>query len=248
MFDHVTIRVADRAASERFYKTVFTPLGIETSYRTNAFTEWQDFSLTESDADHAVTRGLHIGFAAPSIEQVDDFWESGTGAGYADDGAPGPRTQYRRDYYGAFLRDPDGNSMEAVHHGDLRRGGIIDHLWLRVADVAAARAFYLAIAPFAGYSIGRDDPDRVSFVAPGGGSFTLVSGPSPSANVHLAFGTTSDDDVRGFHAAGTAAEAGGRSGGEPGERPQYHPGYFAAYVLDPDGNNIEVVNHHRDAG
>jgi catechol 2,3-dioxygenase-like lactoylglutathione lyase family enzyme len=52
-----------------------------------------------------------------------------------------------------------------------------------------------------------------------------------------------DDAVRRFH--GDAIAAGYRSNGEPGERPRYHAGYYAAYVLDPDGNNIEVVNHHR---
>ena len=53
-----------------------------------------------------------------------------------------------------------------------------------------------------------------------------------------------DADVQRFHAVAT--EAGYRSNGPPGERPRYHRGYYAAYVLDPDGNNIEVVNHHRD--
>jgi hypothetical protein len=53
---------------------------------------------------------------------VDEFWRVGTAAGYRDDGVPGPRPQYRADYYGAFLLDPDGNSIEAVHHGALRRG------------------------------------------------------------------------------------------------------------------------------
>jgi catechol 2,3-dioxygenase-like lactoylglutathione lyase family enzyme len=53
-----------------------------------------------------------------------------------------------------------------------------------------------------------------------------------------------EDAVRRFHADATTA--GYRSHGQPGERPQYHPGYYAAYVLDPDGNNIEVVDHHRD--
>ncbi len=51
-----------------------------------------------------------------------------------------------------------------------------------------------------------------------------------------------DDGVRRFYEDSVAA--GYRGNGEPGERPQYHPGYYAAYVLDPDGNNIEVVNHH----
>jgi catechol 2,3-dioxygenase-like lactoylglutathione lyase family enzyme len=59
----------------------------------------------------------------------------------------------------------------------------------------------------------------------------------------VAFPADDDELVQGFHAAAT--EAGFTSHGEPGERPRYHPGYYAAYVLDPDGNNIEVVNHHR---
>ena len=62
-------------------------------------------------------------------------------------------------------------------------------------------------------------------------------------NVHIAFPTHDDGDVRRFHEAATGA--GHRSNGPPGERTWYHPGYYAAYVLDPDGNDIEVVNHHR---
>src|SRR5437763_5281646 len=125
MFDHITIRVADGAASERFYNTVLRPLGIDETYRTGSFLEWQDFSLTAAEPDGGVTHRAHIGFVAPTREQVDEFWRAGTAAGYPDDGAPGPRPQYRGDYYGAFLLDPDGNSIEAVHHGALRRGGVI---------------------------------------------------------------------------------------------------------------------------
>src|SRR5215210_8344131 len=58
-----------------------------------------------------------IGFVAPSRPEVDEFWRVGTAAGHPDDGAPGARPQYRPDCYGAFLLDPDGNSVEAVHHG-----------------------------------------------------------------------------------------------------------------------------------
>ena len=155
--------------------------------------------------------------------------------------APGRGRQYRDDYYGGFLLDPDGNSAEAVHHGALRRGGAVDHVWIRVADVAAAKAFYAAIAPFAGLRLRHDEPDRVRFAGESG-SFSLVSG-MPTANLHMAFPATADADVDGFHRAAT--EAGYRDHGPPGERPQYHPGYYAAYVLDPDGNNVEVVNHNR---
>jgi catechol 2,3-dioxygenase-like lactoylglutathione lyase family enzyme len=241
MFDHVTIRVTDRSASERFYDTVLTPLGVDRTYRTETFSEWGDFSLTAGDDVYPPTRRLHVGFVAPSREQVDEFWQAGTEAGYADDGQPGPRPEYRDDYYGAFLLDPDGNSAEAVHHGALNRQGIVDHLWIRVADVAAARRFYEAIAPHAGLRLRRDAPDRVQF-AGSSGSFSLVPG-TPTENLHMAFPTDDDADVQRFHQAAT--DAGYRSNGPPGERPRYHPGYYAAYVLDPDGTNVEVVNHHR---
>jgi catechol 2,3-dioxygenase-like lactoylglutathione lyase family enzyme len=242
MFDHVTIRVADRGASERFYDTVLIPIGVDKTYRTGQFSEWQDFSLAGADEQQLLTRGLHVAFVAPSREQVDDFWQAGIDAGYADAGKPGERPEYRSDYYGAFLLDPDGNSAEAVHHGSLRQGGIIDHLWIRVADVAEAKRFYETIAPHAGLELRDDTPDRVQF-AGATGSFSLVAGGTASENVHMAFPTGDDADVQNFHQAAT--DAGYRDNGGPAERPRYHPGYYAAYVLDPDGNNIEVVNHHR---
>jgi catechol 2,3-dioxygenase-like lactoylglutathione lyase family enzyme len=241
MFDHVTIRVANREASERFYDTVLTELGIDRTYRTGTFSEWDDFSLTGADETTRVTRRLHIGFVAPSRDQADAFWRVGTEAGYGDDGPPGPRPEYREDYYGAFLLDPDGNSAEAVHHGALRREGVVDHLWIRVADVAAAKRFYEAIAPFAGFRLRTDTPERAQFAGTSG-SFSLVRG-EPTENLHMAFPCDDDAAIQRFHDAATSA--GYRSNGPPGERPQYHPGYYAAYVLDPDGNNVEVVNHHR---
>jgi catechol 2,3-dioxygenase-like lactoylglutathione lyase family enzyme len=241
MFDHVTIRVSDRTASERFYDTVLTPLGIDRTYQTGTFSEWQDFLLAASDEANPPTRRLHVAFVAPSREQVDDFWRAGTGAGYTDDGRPGARPEYRDDYYGAFLLDPDGNSAEAVHHGALRRGGIIDHLWIRVADIAASRRFYETIAPHTDLRVRYDEPDRVQFAGTSG-SFSLLIG-TPTENLHMAFPTDDDADVQRFHQAATDARY--RSKGPPGERPRYHRGYYAAYVLDPDGNNIEVVNHHR---
>jgi catechol 2,3-dioxygenase-like lactoylglutathione lyase family enzyme len=241
VFDHVTVRVADRPAAERFYETVLETLGLEISYRAGSFTEWRDFSLAQADDAHPVTRGLHVAFVAPSREQVDAFWRAGTEAGYADDGAPGPRPQYREEYYGAFLRDLDGNSVEAVHHDRLRREGIIDHLWVRVADLPAATAFYTTVAAAAGLHIRHADEDRTTVIGAEGGSLTLVPG-TPTENLHLAF-PGDDDAVQRFHREAVAA--GYHANGAPGERPQYHPGYYAAYVLDPDGNNVEVVDHHR---
>jgi catechol 2,3-dioxygenase-like lactoylglutathione lyase family enzyme len=242
MFDHVTIRVSDRAVSERFYATVFAPLGIEQTYADESLAEWDDFSLAAADDEHPVTRGLHAGFVAGSRALADEVWRAGTAAGYRDDGAPGPRPEYGDDYYGAFLLDPDGNSIEAVHHGALRAGGHIDHLWIRVADVAASKRFYETIAPHAGLRLARDTPGRARF-AGASGSFSVVAGETPTENLHMAFAASENATVDAFHGAATVA--GYRDNGAPGERPVYHPGYFGAFVLDPDGNNIEVVNHNR---
>ena len=221
MFDHVTIRVADRAVSERFFETVLIPLGVDTTYRTNAFAVWHDFALTEADDHHLSTRGLHVAFVAPSREQVDDFWQTGVDAGHRDDGPPGLRPQYRDDYYGAFLRDPNGNSIEAVHHGALRRReGIIEHLWIRVADLAAATAFYRTVAAAAGFDVRHEGPERTTFAGgASGGSFSLVPGPA-TENLHMAF-PGDDDAVRRFY--DDAIAAGYRGNGEPGERPGITP-------------------------
>ena len=244
MFDHVTIYVPDREASAKFFDTVLIQLGIETSYRTNSFAEWDDFSLTHGDDDHPLTTGLHVGFAAPSRMQVDEFWRAGVDAGYEDDGPPGPRPEYLPDYYGSFLRSPDGNSIEAVHYADVpQRTGIVDHLWIRVRDLAASRQFYMTIAPHAGLRIGVDEPDRVQMVGENF-SFSLIDEERPlTEHVHIAFSAQDDATVRAFHAAALAA--GYEDHGGPGERPVYHPGYYGAFVLDPDGHNIELVNHNR---
>jgi catechol 2,3-dioxygenase-like lactoylglutathione lyase family enzyme len=247
VFDHVTIRVADRTRSEAFFTEVLQSLGVDQSYSTHAFAEWRDFSLAQADEGHPVTRNVHIGFVAPSREQVDAFWKAGLAAGGVDDGPPGPRPQYVDDYYGAFLRDPDGNSVEAVHHGGQDHRAVISHVWMRVADIQKSIAFYRAILPGAGLQERHADDERGTFGIPRGGagnvSFTVVPGAVLTENVHLAF-SGREEDVRRFHAEATAA--GYRDNGMPGERPQYHPGYYAAYVLDPDGHNIEVVDHHRD--
>ena len=242
MFDHVTIRVSDRGASERFYDTLLPILGIPKSHSGEEFAEWRDFSLAEATADHPVTRGLHIGFAAPSPADVDEFWRVGIDAGYRDEGQPGPRPQYGDDYYGSFLLDPDGNSAEAVHHGALR-GRCIDHLLIRVADVAAAKRFYELVARFAAFRLGGDRPDLARFVGEGG-SFSVVSDERPrTEHVHLAFPASGNETVDAFH--GAALEAGYRDNGAPGERPVYHEGYYGAFAVDPDGNNLELVNHNR---
>ena len=152
-----------------------------------------------------VAKHLHIAFSAPSPELVS-----------------------------ADLRDPDGNSVEAVYTGQDRRPGAVERLRLHTLDVAAIRRFYLA----AGYELGVDEPDHVQI-----GPVSYVAGEPVTEHVHLAFRADTNDAVDAFHRGATGA--GYTDNGAPGERAHYHPGYYGAFVLDPDGHNIEAVNHNR---
>lgn len=186
MRDHVCIAVADRAAAEAFYDTVLATLGVGRTATAHDHTEWDGWRIVPAGPDRPVTRNLHVGFVAPSREHVDAFWRAGIEAGYADDGAPGPRPQYTPGYYGAFLRDPDGNSAEAVHHESTGPPGVVDHLWIRVADLAAARDFYASIADRTGFALRRELPDRALFRGPAS-SFSVVADTPRTEHVHLSF-------------------------------------------------------------
>jgi catechol 2,3-dioxygenase-like lactoylglutathione lyase family enzyme len=220
VFDHVGIRVADLDASRRFYELAGKP---------------RAFVLV--DGDDFVSRRLHVGFGVPSRADVDAWWQRLVDAGYDSDGDPGPRPQYTESYYGAFVRDPDGNSVEAVHRDEVNVG--IDHLRFRTRDVAAARAFYETIAPAVGLRVAHEEPNQVLFRGDGGAFGFVNDGTEPTERVHIAFAAPDHDTVDRFHVAAIAA--GYRDNGSPGERAQYHPGYYAAFVFDPDGHNIEAV-------
>lgn len=239
MFDHVTVRVSDRGESERFYDAVLGELGIVRSASGEQFAECDEFSLCEATRSRPVTRRLHIAFVAPSREHVEAFWRAGTEAGYMDDGRPGLRPRYGDDYFGGFLRDPYGISVEAVHHAAVRPDGVVDHVWMRVADVPASRRFWETVAPQTRYLPASEHDDRVHF-AGDGASFSIVAG-RPTEGLHVAFPASSGGEVEAFHRAAVAA--GYRDNGAPGERPQYHAGCTAAFVLDPDGTNVELVCH-----
>ncbi len=124
---------------------------------------------------------------------------------------------------------------------ELYRGRLVDHIHLVVADVAASKRFYSAVLDALGVPLGGEGPGF--FWAD---ELFVSSSDSPAAagtvtgRVHLAFQASDRAAVERFHAAGLAA--GGKDNGAPGER-SYHPGYYAAFLLDPDGNNIEAVYH-----
>ena len=128
---------------------------------------------------------------------------------------------------------------------------LFDHISLTVSDYARSRAFYekalapLGIAPIkeigesAGF--GREGEADDFWVGKGPASFQKPGDLAPITPVHVAFVARDRAQVRAFHAAALAA--GGRDFGGPGVRPEYHPGYYGAFVLDPDGHNIEAVCH-----
>ena len=117
---------------------------------------------------------------------------------------------------------------------------LIDHLALRVRDVRRSRTFYeQALEPFGVKVV--ESSQGPGFAIEGGGDFWIGEGEPPAAPVHVAFAAADRATVDKFHRA--AVEAGGRDNGAPGLRPHYHAGYYAAFVIDPDGNNVEAVFH-----
>jgi catechol 2,3-dioxygenase-like lactoylglutathione lyase family enzyme len=124
---------------------------------------------------------------------------------------------------------------------ELYRGRLIDHVQLVVADLAASKRFYSAVFEVLGIPIAGQAEDYFwadeLFVST---ADSKAAAGERTGRMHLAFQAKDRGMVERFHAA--ALEAGGRDHGKPGERP-YHPGYYAAFVIDPDGNNIEAVYH-----
>jgi catechol 2,3-dioxygenase-like lactoylglutathione lyase family enzyme len=118
---------------------------------------------------------------------------------------------------------------------EFHQGRLIDHVHIRVADLDATKRFYRAVVEAVGLSLTWE----------GEGAFAVdelfVSDDAePTARLHIAFQTPDRETVDRFYEAALAA--GGRDNGAPGER-HYHPGYYGAYVLDPDGTNVEAVFH-----
>lgn len=126
---------------------------------------------------------------------------------------------------------------------------MIDHVGFKVSDFDASKAFYeRALAPL-GYGLVMEvtpemtgtDSRHAGFGAAGKPSFWIGTGDATQGGLHIALMARSRRDVDAFHAAALAA--GATDHGAPGLRPIYHPNYYGAFVLDPDGHNIEAVCH-----
>jgi lactoylglutathione lyase len=124
---------------------------------------------------------------------------------------------------------------------ELHRGRLIDHLQLVVKDLAATKNFYTAIFKALEIPFGGEGPDYFwvdeLFIS---SQDSQAAAGHTTGRTHLAFQARDRKMVEIFYR--TALEAGGKDNGAPGERP-YHPGYYAAFVIDPEGNNIEAVFH-----
>ena len=115
-----------------------------------------------------------------------------------------------------------------------------DHIGLKTKNLQASVRFYRAALEALGYRLGSSDESGASFLAESGAALYLgpASG-AASSGVHVALSAPDRASVTHFHRNGL--EAGGRDNGAPGLRQDYSPNYFAAFLLDPDGNNIEAV-------
>ena len=123
LIDHIQLVVRDLEASRRFYEAIFEVLGVPMGGVADDFF-WAD-ELFVSTADSRAAQGQltgrhHLAFQAADRAMVDAFYAAGLAAGGKDNGRPGERP-YHPGYYAAFLLDPDGNNIEAVHHGDANR-------------------------------------------------------------------------------------------------------------------------------
>jgi catechol 2,3-dioxygenase-like lactoylglutathione lyase family enzyme len=124
---------------------------------------------------------------------------------------------------------------------ELHRGRLIDHIGLVVRDIEASRRFYEAVGATLGIPLGGSGDDFwIDELFVSNASSPATQGRFTGYH-HIAFQAANRAMVDAFHKAGLAA--GGKDNGGPGERANYHPGYYAAFLLDPDGNNIEAVCH-----
>jgi catechol 2,3-dioxygenase-like lactoylglutathione lyase family enzyme len=126
MLDHVSLGVSDIDRSRRFYDAALLPVGLVrivdfgagsgSDYGAAPGSLGVEFTITREPDVRAPAPGVHVCFRAPSRAAVRDFHAAALLAGGRDDGAPGLRPRYHADYYGAFVRDPDGHRIEAVCH------------------------------------------------------------------------------------------------------------------------------------
>ena len=253
----VTLGTDDLGRSETFYQAAMAPLGLERRVSTDgrvgygrpqgAAAIWLYPPFNGLPATWG--NGTHVAFLAGSREAVEGFYKAGLAAGGSDEGQPGLRLHYGDDYYGAYLRDPDGNKLQAVHYLGMDpatvEAELFSHITLGCNDLERGRAFYDPVMAALGLARVVEEPDLSYGYGPAGSRLPWIYAhrpfdgrPATWANgVEVVWQADSPARVEAFHAAGLAN--GGRDEGAPGPR-HYHPGYFGAYLRDPDGNKLHA--------
>ncbi|MEM1275208.1 MAG: VOC family protein [Pseudomonadota bacterium] len=197
--------------------------------------------------------GFHIAWAAADKAAVEAFHAAALAHGGTDEGAPGPRPQYSADYFAAYIRDPDGNKLQAVFYEDGRQTGpggtILSHVTLPVDDLAAGLAFYEPV--FASVGVTRhpsgETPGEDYAFSHNGADLPVVyvqrpfdgKSAAPGNGQHVSFFAATSAEVDQFYQ--TAIRLGARDEGPPGLRPAYTQPYYAAYIRDPWGTKIQAL-------
>ena len=263
MFSHFTLGSNDLKRSQQFYEPVLLALGlsrIETGIE-DVLTMYSHpdqrhphlFVCSPLDGLPATwSNGFHLAFNAKTTDAVDAFYAAAMEHGGYDEGAPGLRKHYAPDYYAAYVRDPDGNKLQAVCYTAGRSsdqaGEILSHITLGHQSLAREQKFYQGVLSSLGYSEIPEEGDfesagfgidgyelPVTYIQPAFDGRTATWG----NGTHVAFLAPTRQSVDAFHRAALAND--GKCCGAPGLRPQYSENYYAAYVYDPAGNKIQAV-------
>lgn len=197
--------------------------------------------------------GFHVAWVAADKSAVEAFHATALAHGGDDEGAPGYRPHYSADYFAAYVRDPDGNKLQAVFYENGRKAGpggtIMSHVTLPVDDLNSGLAFYEPV--FACLGIGRhhisETPGEDYAFSRNGADLPVVyvqrpydERPATHGNgQHVSFFAETSAQVDQFYE--TALALGAKDDGPPGIRPAYTQPYYATYVCDLSGTKIQAV-------
>ena len=265
MLSHVTFGTQDVRRAKAFYEATLAPLGFGLQKDGRGYFAlgmaanrypWVYVMKPFDRRPASWGNGTHLALLADSEGAVQAFHETALANGGSDEGAPGLREHYSADYYAAYIRDPDGNKLQAVHFHNGRSQAAanqgVSHVTVGSNNLERSRAFYASVLrPLELAPTEDDDEEAVAYGVPGSelpvfyAHLPFDGLPATWGNgTHVAFLAPNRAAVISFHAA--ALNAGGADEGGPGPRPHYSPSYYGAYVRDPDGNKIQAVCYVSD--
>jgi len=267
MFSHITVGSSNMERSMAFYDAVMPAIGHgRLPLRNDNFVgyglggervlPWLSFCKPYDGKSATCGNGFHIAWVAPNEASVNAFHAAAMANGGTDEGAPGDRPLYRSDYYAAYVRDPDGNKLQAVHYQDGRvmgaGGKVLSHVTLPFVDIKLGLAFYEPVFATIGVTRRELEESPGEDYAFSKGSVQLPVAyvqrpfdgklPAPGNGQHTAFMAESRAQVDAFYE--TAMRLGGTDEGKPGLRPEYTADYYGAYVRDPSGTKIQAVHRN----